>query len=89
MPLNKAGIREAQIAVAFQQELQTIQSEILPMLDELDETERRTKIAQVFPSLAHIIEAHTREELETDLQSLAIALAVGKTIMWAETHPNQ
>ena len=76
MPLNKDRIRETEIAAVFQQGLQSVQSEILPMMEELDENERRAKIAHIFPPLAHIIESHTREDLETDLQSLSIALAV-------------
>lgn len=89
MPLNKTLIRESQIVSVFQQGLKTIQSEIPPLLEELDERERRAKIEQVFPFLAHIIESHTREELETDLQSCTIALAVAKAIVWAEMNPPQ
>lgn len=89
MPLNKTFLRETQIASAFQQGLKTIQSQNRLLLDELDETERRAKIAQVFEPFAHLIEAHTREELATDLEFVAIALAVAKAIVWAEMNPPQ
>ena len=87
MPLDKAETRELQIAFAFLQGLQTFQSTVRPLLDTLDETERRARIAEVFPAFADSIEGHTREELEIELQSITISLAVGKAIVWAETNP--
>jgi hypothetical protein len=89
MLLSKDEIRENQIAAVFQQGLATIQSQIHPMLDDIDETECRTKIAHIFPALGKVIESHTREELETAMQVAAISLAVAKAIVWAETHPRR
>ncbi|MFW6125616.1 MAG: hypothetical protein ACOC58_00800 [Chloroflexota bacterium] len=85
--LDKTDVRQIQIASAFLEGLLTFQSSIRPLLDKLDETERRALIAQSFPTFSEVIEGHTREELDSDLQSLATALAVGAAIAWTEANP--